>query len=216
MRPFWVAVLLVGLAAAYVVLVPPRNLALGQGLLRACPTRFGEWSGEELSFEDAVLDELKADDLLVRRYERGGDVIWLLLVYHQNARYGAHDPRLCYESQGYGVAPGAPVSLTGPAGPVTVNTFVAERRHDRRLVYYWWYTEGLATRDRDAFMRVMALRGALDNRSWGAFVRVETLMPRGEEARAARHCTEFAAEVQRVLPGLFVAAGGAAPTGGRS
>ncbi len=211
MRIYWTTVAVVALAATYMLLHPPHNLALGKGLLKNCPTRFGAWSGEDLSFEDAVVDELRADDLLIRRFRRGGDVIWLCVVYHQNARYGAHDPQVCYDSQGYAVDARPPVSLEGPEGAVEVNTFVADRPRDRRLVYYWWYTRGLATRDRDAFQRAMALQGALENRSWGAFVRVETLAPRGEDARAARDCAEFSREVLRVLPALFAPAEAAAP-----
>src|SRR5689334_14755391 len=94
-------VLLLGATAAYVFAHPPANLAAGHGVLRGCPQQFGDWNGTDLSFEDAVVDELKADDLLIRRYVRGDDRVWLCIVYHQNRRYGAHDPELCYESQGY-------------------------------------------------------------------------------------------------------------------
>ena len=104
MRTLGVLVLLAA-AAAYVVLHPPENLAVGRGILRACPVDLEAWSGSELSFEDAVLEELRADDVLVRRYERGKRVVWLTIVHHENRRYGAHDPQLCYESQGYVVQP---------------------------------------------------------------------------------------------------------------
>jgi EpsI family protein len=204
MRSFvWVAVLLAAIAA-YVVLFPPVNLALGRGLLRSCPVRFGEWSGAELSFEDAVVDELRADDLLLRRYQRGTDVIWLMIVYHQNARNRAHDPVVCYDSEGYAVGRTTPAVVTGPDGrPVEINAFWAERPRDRRLVYFWWYAQGQATGSRGEAQGLMALRGALDNRSWGALVRVETLAPAGADARATADLKAFAAEVMRALPGLF-------------
>ncbi len=207
MKSYWAAVAVMALTALYVTLAPPRNLALGQGRLQDCPRRFGEWNGEELSFADAVVDELRADDLLVRRYVRGSDVVWLCIIYHQNARYGAHDPQVCYDSQGYLVTPGRPARVENPqGGQLDVNTFLAERPHDRRLVYYWWYTQDVATGDRDAFQRRMAFRGALDNRSWGAFVRVESLALPGQDARAAENCRGFAREVLRVLPSLFAGA----------
>ena len=204
MKIYWTVIALLAASAGYVAFHPPRNLALGQALLQQCPTRFGEWNGEDLSFEDAVVEELQADDLLVRRYRRGEDVMWLCIIYHQNARYGAHDPQVCYDSQGYTVTAGPRARVGDDSLSVEVNTFLAERPHDRRLVYYWWYTDGLATHDREAFQRSMALRGALENRSWGAFVRVEALSGQGDDGRAARNCAEFSAEVLRALPGLFV------------
>ena len=95
-----ILVLLAG-TGLYGALHPPANLAAGRGVLRKVPELLGEWNGADLSFEDAVVDELHPDDLLVRRYTRGADLVWLCIVYHQNRRYGAHDPHVCYESQGY-------------------------------------------------------------------------------------------------------------------
>ena len=203
------AVALLAATALYVHLHPPVNLAVGRGVLAACPAAFGDWNGSELSFENAVIEELKADELLIRRYRRGPATVWLCMVYHQNRSFGAHDPRLCYQSQGYVVRPNARVRIDdgNPRG-LEVNRFVAERRTDRRVVYYWWTTAGLSTTDADAFRGRMALRGALDNRSWGAFVRVEALARGGDDATADREAGDFAARVARALPSVFAAAEG--------
>ena len=200
------------LLAMALLLHPPLNLAIGRGVLSACPRRFGGWNGEDLSFQNAVLEELQADQVLVRRYQDGRDVAWLCIVVHQNRRYGAHDPRVCYESQGYLVGPMTRHHLDDgtPAG-LDVNQFGAERPVDRRLVYYWWATPGLATADADAYRERLALRGALDNRSLGAFVRVELLERSGSDSTAAR-LDDFAGRVARGMPDVFAqAAGGTAP-----
>lgn len=204
MKTTLAACLLLAATAGYVVLHPPANLAAGHGVLRGCPERFGEWNGTDLSFEDAVVDELKADDLLIRRYERGGQKVWLCVVYHQNRRYGAHDPQLCYESQGYVVThPERHHVDDGTPAGLDVNRFVAERSHDRRLVYYWWTTRDLTTTDRDAFRNRMMMSGALENRSWGAFVRVEALMRDADGATTGPALDDFGGRVARALPPLF-------------
>lgn len=211
----WIAtLLLLAGTGLYVVLHPPVNLALGRGVLAAFPTAFGDWNGAELSFEDAVVDELEADDLLVRRYQRGDDVAWLCVVYHQNRRYGAHDPRVCYESQGYVVDPDRRITLDNgsPAG-LLVNRFIAERPRDRRVVYSWWTTRGLSTSDAGTFRDRMALSGVLENRSWGAFVRIESPVRGGNDAAADRVASDFAGRVARALPGVFAAAGAAGGQG---
>jgi EpsI family protein len=203
-----VLLVLLAATAAYARLHPPVNLAAGHGVLRACPVAFGAWSGSDLSFEDAVLEELGADDVLVRRYERGGQVAWLTIVYHQNRRYGAHDPRVCYESQGYVVQPLGRRRVGIDAGSLEVSMFRAVRPQERRLVYYWWTTVGLTTTDVAAMQRQMAFAGALDNRSWGAFVRVEMRLGPGGEVVAAEALDDFTARVARALPGVFAPAGG--------
>jgi EpsI family protein len=201
----WLAtVLLLAATAGYVWLHPPANLAIGRGALAACPATLGPWDGTELSFENAVVEELRADDVLIRRYQSPADVAWLCVVYHQNRRYGAHDPQLCYESQGWEVErPGTAVVADGSPGGLTVNRFVASRRDDRRLVSYWWLTGDLATADVGAFRRSMAMSGALQNRSWGAFVRVETEIQGDDRAAAAHAADDFAARVAHALPGVL-------------
>jgi len=206
---FAIAAALLAATAAYGWLNPPVDLAVGRGVLAACPVAFGPWNGAELSFDDAVEEELAADDILIRRYQHGEDVVWLCIVYHQNRRYGAHDPHLCYESQGYVIEDAGRTHLEdGSARGIEAVRFVADRSHDRRLVYYWWTTEGLTTADAEAFRRRLALTGALDNRSWGAFVRVEALVRSDDDAAAARTLDDFAARVAAELPALLGAATG--------
>jgi EpsI family protein len=202
MRNFVIATVMLAVTAVYVWMHPPLNLAAGRNVLRTIPQRFDRWNGTELSFEDAVVEELQSDDLLIRRYERDRDLVWLCIVYHQNRRYGAHDPRVCYESQGYIVEHESSARVDdGSRDGQLVDRFVADRPHQRRLVYYWWLTQGFATSDRGAFRDRMALLGALDNRSWGAFVRVETPIQPGHDADAERRLQDFASEVARDLPG---------------
>lgn len=214
MRRFLAAALMLAATAAVVWLNPPENLALGRGVLQAVPATFGPWSGTEYSFEDAVVEELKAEDILIRRYERDGQTVWLCIVYHQNKRYGAHDPQLCYDSQGFTIESEGHANVDdGTRDGVDVNTFVAERKQQKRVIWYWWSTQGLSTSDVRAFRSRMAVTGALDNRSWGAFVRVETVASDGDLAAARARVGEFSERVARGLPGVFAAAvkqGGAA------
>lgn len=208
MRSYIGVLLLLAATAVYGWRHPPVNLAVGKGVLQRVPAVLGAWNGTELSFEDAVIEELRADDILIRRYTRGDDPVWLCIVYHQNRRYGAHDPRLCYESQGYHIEREREGRIEdGSAAGVPSRWFVAERPRSPRLVAYWWSTEGLQTTDPWAFRRQMAMRGALDNRSWGAFVRIETPIAGGDEAAAARRLQEFGARVSAALPAVFATGG---------
>ena len=208
MRNFAIACVLLGLTAAYQLLHPPANLAVARGALRAVPQAFGPWRGTELSFGEAVNEDLRADDLLIRRYEDGPRAVWLCVVFHQNRRYGAHDPHLCYDSQGFVVSPEGRARVDdGSPGGLPVNTFVAERKGVRRVVWYWWSTRGLATADVGDLRARMAVLGMLENRSWGAFVRVESVARDGDLAAATARVSDFAGRVARTLPAVFAAAG---------
>lgn len=215
MKTFVAAVLMLAVTAASVLLTPPIDLAAGHGVLRGVPHEFGPWKGTDSQFEQAVIDELRADDLLIRRYVDGERSVWLCLVYHQNRRYGAHDPLLCYTSQGFTVVhPGRQRVDDGTPDGLVVNTCIAERRDDSRVVWYWWTTDGLSTGDVGAFRSRMAMLGALDNRSWGTFVRVESVLREDGVEGATKRAREFSGLVARELPAVFArarAAGPAAP-----
>ena len=204
----FVATCLLMLGSAVMVwLQPPIDLEAGRGLLRQVPQQFGAWKGIELSFDETVVDDLRADDILIRRYESGEQVAWLCVVYHQNRRYGAHDPLVCYESQGFVLREeGHRAVRRAGAPPILANAFLADRRGRQRLVWYWWTTDGLTTSDASRFRGRMALLGALENRSWGAFVRVEMIVgPEGREA-AERALEDFAAQVASEMPAIFARA----------
>lgn len=207
MMRFFTAALMLAMTAAVVWFNPPENLALGRGVLQSVPATFGPWSGTDYSFEDAVIEELKAEDMLIRRYEDSGRTVWLCVVYHQNKRYGSHDPQLCYDSQGFVIeSEGQAVVPDGTGEGLVVNTFTAERQKEKRVVWYWWSTDGLSTADAGAFRARMAVSGALENRSWGAFVRVETVVRDGDMAGARARVAEFSQRVAHELPGIFAGA----------
>lgn len=207
MKTFAAALLMLAATALSVLLTPPIDLAEGAGVLRGVPHAFGPWHGTDSSFEQAVIDELRADDLLIRRYVDGERSVWLCLVYHQNRRYGSHDPLLCYTSQGYAITHRGRARVDdGSPGGLEVNTCLAQSRDDTRVVWYWWTTDGLSTGDVGAFRSRMAMLGALENRSWGTFVRVESVLREDGVEAAHDRAREFAGRVARELPAVFAAA----------
>ena len=80
MKLYLATCLMIAATAAVVWLNPPEDLSLGHGVLRAVPSTFGDWTGTDYRFEDAVVEELKADDILIRKYENGDEAVWLCLV----------------------------------------------------------------------------------------------------------------------------------------
>jgi EpsI family protein len=207
MTRFLLAAAMLAMTGAYAQLHPPASLASGRGILRAVPAGFGPWRRRESGLDTGVKEELSADDVLLRRYESGGASVWLCLVYHQNRRYGAHDPQVCYESQGFVVTGEGHARVDdGTSAGIPVNTFVVERHHEPRIVWYWWTTDGLSTGDAESFRGRMALLGALENRSWGSFVRVEAEAPDGDLAAASERVRGFASLVARGLPAVFASA----------
>ncbi len=192
-------------AALYVRLNPPERIELGGGSLAELPTTLGRWESVELRFEDVVYEELDADDTLARRYSGpGGRSIWFVIIFHQNERYGAHDPLVCYRSQGWSIEQDGVVELGSGADAFTANWIRAQAPGQDRAAIYWWYTAGdLATSDRDEFMSRMATAGIRSNVTFGAFIRVSTTVTAGDVDEALAVLTTFAEEAIPHVRALF-------------
>ena len=202
-RIFIVAALLAG-TAAYVYLNPPSEMSVVRGTLSGFPMELDGWVGEERTFDDVVVEELDADDMLTRRYSRGRESAWLVVIFHQNERYGAHDPLVCYRSQGWSVVDEGTLPLERASGGFDANWVLIRSKTQTRIALYWWYTAGdLATGDRDQFFARMARSGIVSNVTFGAFVRVSTVVRHGDVESARERAAGFAEATLEHLPSLF-------------
>jgi EpsI family protein len=188
--------------AGYVLAFPPMKVEGTR--LDECPVSLGGLPGTDLDLSQTVLDDLDPDDYLIRRYDRpDGYPVWLVIVYFQNARLGAHDPELCYRSQGFQVRDLPAGELATAIGAVPFRSFLAHKGSRRELVHCFWYTAGRqALADVKGWRDRMFFQGLRSNRSFGAFVRVSTLV--GEDpAAGARAMQEVLRDLATHLPGFF-------------
>ncbi len=200
-----IAALLLAATAAYVQFAPERAMVLEEAGLAAFPTEVGEWRSSDLRFASVVYDELDADDTLVREYRRdGGAPVWFVIIYHENERYGAHDPMVCYRAQGWDIDRTGIFTLERGDGSFDANWALVREAGRERLAAYWWYTAGdLATADRDRFLARMASAGIRENVTFGAFVRVSTPVENGDVEAALALIKGFSEEAQPRLSDLF-------------
>ena len=200
--PIAVTLVLLAALATYVVAFPPGEV--GDIYLEQCPMELAGLPGTILSLEQTVLDDLRPDGILSRRYDRpDGLPVWLVIVYFENARTRAHDPQLCYRSQGFEVMdlPEHPVETS--IGTVPLQVFQATRGARNEKVSHFWYTAGeTAIGEMQAFRDSMFLQGLLKNRSFGAFVRISTLET-DDAGTADRVIEEFTRELAGLLPQFF-------------
>ncbi len=193
---------ILALLAGYVVAFPSRKIAVSR--LSSCPMVLAGLTGTSMSLKQTVLDDLDPDDYLVRRYDRpDGTPIWLVIVYFQNARMGAHDPETCYRSAGYRVDRTPAGALSTDLGPVPYLAFRADKGSRHELVRCFWYTAGHQTlsevggwRDR------MFYQGLKSNRSFGAFIRVSTIEG-VDPGRSEAAMNDFMRDLAPHLPEFF-------------
>ena len=193
---------LLALLSGYVLAFPPARI-LGTDLA-SCPFELAGMTGTDLGLDQTVLDDLDPDDYLVRSYDRpDGLPVWVVIVYFQNARLGAHDPQLCYRSQGFGITDLPEETIDTALGPVPVLRFRAVKGSRSELVHCFWFTAGGQTlSDVKGWRDRMFFQGLRSNRSFGAFIRVSSIES-GEPAAAARAIQEVIGDLAPNLPRFF-------------
>lgn len=112
--------------------------------LATFPFSFGSWRMlDDIPIEQVILDQLKADDTLNRRYVEGSSVAYLFIAYFKTQRQGAapHSPKNCLPGSGWeplSTPSHIAIPVEGRAEPVQSNLYVVARGEQRSAVLYWY------------------------------------------------------------------------------
>ncbi len=182
--------------------------------LGAIPHRIGEWeSGANLVMEQYVLDILRPDAYVSREYRApSGERIYLFAQFHGTNRWGAHQPEVCFTSQGWTIEYeklSSTMEKELPGTEVSANRFLAHRGSTTQIVLYWWFSSGnFQTASRTAQM-ISALKTQLFTGKGGGngFVEVSMQVRPGQEAEDEERLRRFAAELVPLIAAVIEARG---------
>jgi hypothetical protein len=117
-RPSWRPVIGAALAASFLMLVfgvayrvlvarlagPVSTEAVSSAELQRLPLQIGEWTGQEVPLDEAIVLATDTDAHINRRYSRHGasESVWLYIASGVRARdLMPHRPEVCYTGQGW-------------------------------------------------------------------------------------------------------------------
>jgi EpsI family protein len=146
--------------------------------LATFPMVIGGWKGvEDPPMSQAVLDVLKADDVLTRTYFNDRQVVNLYIGYWQSQRQGEtiHSPLNCLPGSGWEPISKSIIGLPvpgQPAGAATVNRYLIQKGLDRQLVLYWYQSHGRMIASEYWSKFYLVADAVRLNRTDGAIVRV--------------------------------------------
>jgi EpsI family protein len=203
-RNSWLIVLLLGLASLANIGIAKYRNPEGQPppRLDALPDTIGAWrSAGDLDMPRYVLAILRPDAWISRGY-RGpsGRVAYVFAQFHSTNRWGAHQPEVCFTSQGWVIEYQKLTSTVErrlPGTRVSVNRFLAHKGESTQLVLYWWFSSGkFQTASRTAQMLDALRTQILTGRGGGnGFIEVSTSVTPGSEAQDEEALERFAAEL---------------------
>jgi len=106
-KEYWLPLLLILGTAFYTYLIRYQRLEAGPAVdLTALPAVVGDWESQDHFLDDNVLNELKSNQTLFRRYvDSRGNEIWLFVAYWASQKYGAqpHSPLHCLPGSGWNI-----------------------------------------------------------------------------------------------------------------
>jgi EpsI family protein len=148
--------------------------------LDAFPIVIGEWQGQESTImEESVLNMLKLNDYMMRRYvDSSGLSLWLYIGYWDTQRKGAqmHSPKNCLPGAGWEPVEAERVSipLGGLRESIVVNRYLIQKDHYQQLVLYWYQSQGQAVAN-EIDAKLQLVRNAIfRNRTDGALIRISS------------------------------------------
>jgi len=196
------------LSASYYTLFvyEPKNSSETANILKMFPEKIGEWKAtEDIKLDPSTITALEPSSLVFRKYENKNNTpVWLCIVYHQNDRWGAHDPQICYKSQGWNLFNygGRYETTKIPLGGIDheINRFYVEKEGMREMVLYWWFgAKGKQMASRFDQIFNMVYTGIFYGYIESGFVRVSIPLRAGKEKVDEATALSFAKEVSSVI-----------------
>jgi EpsI family protein len=146
--------------------------------LDAFPMTVGGWQGQEgMAFEEDVLQMLRVNDYVMRRYvDPAGQSLWLYVGYWETQRKGAqmHSPKHCLPGGGWEPleAKRVVIPLSGAPGVIEVNRYLIQKDQYQQLVLYWYQSHGQVVAS-EVEAKIQLVKNAIfHNRTDGALIRI--------------------------------------------
>lgn len=146
-----------------------------------------------------VLDILRPDALISREYaDTEGRKIFVFAQFHGTNRWGAHQPEICFTSQGWNIEYeqlSSTSEQTLPGTSVSANRFLAKKGSAKQIVLYWWFSSNnYQTASRTGQMLDSLKTQILTGRGGGnGFIEVATAVNSGTEQEDEERLRRFAA-----------------------
>jgi len=112
------------------------------------PQQVGDWKfSGNVPMDEISYKALNPQALIFRQYTNSnGESITLVVVFHENQRWGAHDVKVCYETQGWSTIKRNAIEKQKiqfkTRVNVTANKIEMENSSKKQTVVYWWFTQG--------------------------------------------------------------------------
>lgn len=159
----------------------------------ALPLEIDGWQGRDLTVEDRAYEILETRNLVLREYVKGGQVVYLYVIYSQDNRKVSHPPEVCFEGSGITITKKEPVALELAAQKeVPANKLTVEKAGVNNIVVYWYKAGSYYTDNYLKQQLKIALARLQFKRTSGALIRLSAEADPSHPDRALENIRAFA------------------------
>ena len=199
---YFLVIMMLLLAGFFPRFQTPRNIELKNRVLNLKERVDGWRFDQDIEMKQDAYTALDPDSLIFRQYltnER--QPLTLVVVYHQDDRWGAHNPIVCYKSSGWEVIEEDHVVKIGVNDRgFSVNRFLIKKDDVIEIVYYYWFTSNRTiTASRAKQMLHMVWNKLIHGFSESGFVRISMPITRLTEKEIISQINEFTDNFTQIL-----------------
>jgi EpsI family protein len=165
------------------------------------PAAIGGWKVREVSgLRPGEANVLKADDYLLRTYERNGLQVGLFVAYYRSQKSGdtMHSPKNCLPGAGWEPVSNEVVRIPATTGTFDANHMLIARDQVQQEVLYWYQANSRIFASEYRGKVYLAYDALRKGRTDGAIVRV--IGPYSKGVNTLSPMEDFARELSTVLP----------------
>ena len=168
------------------------------------PMQIGEWKGQDEPLDKEVLEVLRVDDYLSRRYVSAAGIVGLYIGFYQTQRQGSaiHSPLNCLPGAGWNPIHRSHLKIVVGTQNYEVNRITIQKGLDKQVVLYWYQGHGRITAS-EYWGKLYAVVDAIRiNRTDAAIVRITSPVGGSDaeaESAAAASAIGFAESILPVL-----------------
>ena len=168
------------------------------------PLNVGDWQGEDAAIDKKTKDILETESVLMRKYTKGENSVWLAIVYYKDSRAALHLPESCYTGQGSHIVKKDRETISIPGlENFYANKLVLKGNKGNQIILYYFETGDIRTGSYQ-FMRWQMMLNKLKSKSnSGALVRFSTPIGQNPD-ETLKILKKFVNEIGPLLPKYLI------------
>jgi len=168
------------------------------------PLNIGEWQGEDIAIDKKTKDILETESVLMRKYVKGENSIWLAIVYYKDSKVALHLPESCYTGQGSHIVKRETEEIYIPGlKSFYTNKLILKGNKGNQVILYYFETGDIRTNSYQTLRWQMMLNKLKSRSNSGALVRFSTLLQQDSD-ESIKILKQFIKEIGKLLPNYLI------------